>query len=142
MNITDIRDESDYIESIGKKAASEAINRAMVEVAEQDKLGAIGQAQANREKEIKVKENEAESSKVEKKQRRMSEFCSAARDYRLHRRAEADRERAIRVAENQAEAVKDELPKPTNVFLLSRKRRKLWQGRMTPRHRLPNPTLS
>ncbi len=32
VNITDITDESDYIESIGKKAASEAINQARVDV--------------------------------------------------------------------------------------------------------------
>ncbi|MCP4157646.1 MAG: flotillin family protein, partial [bacterium] len=44
VNITDITDESDYIESIGKKAASEAINKAKVDVADQQKLGAIGQA--------------------------------------------------------------------------------------------------
>ena len=67
VNITDITDESDYIESIGKKAASEAINRAKVDVAEQEKSGAIGQAEANREKEIRVAENVAESEKGRKK---------------------------------------------------------------------------
>ena len=67
VNITDITDESDYIESIGKKAAAEAINRARVDVAEQDKSGAIGQAEANREKEIRVAENVAESEKGRKK---------------------------------------------------------------------------
>jgi len=36
VNITDITDESTYIESIGKKAASEAINKAIVDVAEQE----------------------------------------------------------------------------------------------------------
>lgn len=66
VNITDITDESTYIESIGKKAASEAINRAMVDVAEQDKVGAIGQAEANREKEIRVAQNVAESDKGQK----------------------------------------------------------------------------
>ncbi|PKL34525.1 MAG: flotillin, partial [Spirochaetae bacterium HGW-Spirochaetae-10] len=39
VNITDITDSSDYIESIGKKAAAEAINRAKIDVAEQDKIG-------------------------------------------------------------------------------------------------------
>ena len=56
VNITDITDESDYISSIGKKAASEAINKAKVDVAEQDKLGAIGEAEANRERQIRVAE--------------------------------------------------------------------------------------
>ena len=56
VNITDITDESDYIESIGKKAASEAINQAKVDVAVQNKHGSIGEAQAMREQEIKVAE--------------------------------------------------------------------------------------
>lgn len=61
VNITDITDESDYIESIGKKAAAEAINQAKVDVAEQTKFGAIGEAQAMREQEIRVAEAMAEA---------------------------------------------------------------------------------
>ncbi len=56
VNITDITDASEYISSIGKKAASEAINQAKVDVAEQNKHGAIGEANAVREQEIKVAE--------------------------------------------------------------------------------------
>lgn len=67
VNITDITDESDYIESIGKKAASEAINKAKVDVAEQDKLGAIGEAEANKVRTIRVAENLAEAEKGKKK---------------------------------------------------------------------------
>jgi flotillin len=67
VNITDITDESDYIGSIGKKAASEAINKAKVDVAEQEKFGAIGTAEANREKDIRVAENVASAEKGRKK---------------------------------------------------------------------------
>jgi flotillin len=67
VNITDITDESNYIESIGKKAAAEAINRAKVDVAEQEKSGAIGEAEAVREREIRVAENMAQSEKGRKK---------------------------------------------------------------------------
>lgn len=67
VNITDITDESDYIDSIGKKAASEAINRAKVDVAEQRKMGAIGESEADREKDIRVAENVADSEKGKKK---------------------------------------------------------------------------
>ena len=66
VNITDITDTSEYIESIGKKAASEAINKAVVDVAENEKMGAIGQADANREKDIRVAENVAEAEKGRK----------------------------------------------------------------------------
>jgi len=67
VNITDITDESGYIDSIGKKAAAEAINQAKIDVAEQEKFGAIGQAEALKVKEIRVAENTAESEKGQKK---------------------------------------------------------------------------
>ena len=44
VNIRDITDESGYIEAIGKRAAAEAINRAKVEVAQQERDGAMGEA--------------------------------------------------------------------------------------------------
>jgi flotillin len=67
VNITDITDESTYIESIGKKAASEAINRAKVDVAENVKIGNIGEAEAHREMTIRVAENVASAEKGKKK---------------------------------------------------------------------------
>ncbi|MFN8392526.1 MAG: SPFH domain-containing protein [Bdellovibrionota bacterium] len=54
VNVTDITDESGYIDSIGKKAASTAINQAKVDVAEQEKRGEIGRAEAERERRIQV----------------------------------------------------------------------------------------
>lgn len=107
VNITDITDESDYIESIGKKAASEAVNRAKVDVAEQDKLGAIGESNATREKEIRVAENIAEAEKGKKKaeaDRRI--FVQQQETQAAIGEAEAHRERDIRVSENLAEAEK------------------------------------
>ncbi|HZJ23513.1 MAG TPA: SPFH domain-containing protein [Anaerolineales bacterium] len=61
VNITDITDASNYISSIGKKAASEAINQAKIDVAQQTRHGAIGEANAVREQEIKVAEAMAEA---------------------------------------------------------------------------------
>jgi flotillin len=107
VNITDITDESDYIESIGKKAAAEAINKAKVDVAEQAKLGAIGEAQANRERSIRVAEHTAESEKGQKKaeaDRRI--FVQQQETVATVGEAEANRERSIRVAENLAQAEK------------------------------------
>ena len=67
VNITDITDESDYIESIGKKAAAEAINKAKVDVAKEQKVGAIGEAENNRDMVVSVRENAAEAEKGKKK---------------------------------------------------------------------------
>lgn len=54
VNITDIHDESGYIEALGKEAASKAINDAKVTVAQKDRDGAIGSANAVQEQRIKV----------------------------------------------------------------------------------------
>ena len=107
VNITDITDGSDYIESIGKKAAAEAINQARIDVAEQEKVGAIGQAQATKEKEIRVAENIAESEKGKKKaeaERRV--YVQQQETSATIGEAEANREKEIRVAENVAESEK------------------------------------
>ncbi|MCB1135164.1 MAG: flotillin family protein [Chlamydiia bacterium] len=54
VNVTDITDESGYIESIGRKAVATAVNQAKVDVAEQEKSGAIGAAAAEQEQRIQV----------------------------------------------------------------------------------------
>jgi flotillin len=56
VNIKDIDDESGYIKALGQKAASEAINQARIDVAEQERKGQIGVAEAEKEKEIGVAE--------------------------------------------------------------------------------------
>ena len=61
VNIRDITDESGYIEAIGKKAAAEAINKAKVEVAQQDKLGEIGKTDAEKEQRVKTANLESEA---------------------------------------------------------------------------------
>ena len=66
VNIADITDESDYIESIGKKAASTAVEQARIDVANAQRDGAIGQAKADRAKEIEVAQNTAEAEKGRK----------------------------------------------------------------------------
>jgi len=107
VNITDITDESTYIESIGKKSAAEAINRAIIDVAEQEKLGAIGQAHANRDKDVSVAETEAEAAKGRKKaEAEQRIFVQQQESSAAIGEAEANREMAIRLAENEAEAAK------------------------------------
>ncbi len=66
VNIADITDESDYIDSIGKKAAATAVEQARVDVANAERDGAIGAAKADRAREIEVAENEAEAEKGRK----------------------------------------------------------------------------
>jgi flotillin len=56
VNVTDIRDESGYIEALGKEAAAKAINDAKKSVAEQNRFGEIGKAEADRDKDIRIAE--------------------------------------------------------------------------------------
>ncbi|MEF2231303.1 MAG: SPFH domain-containing protein [Pseudodesulfovibrio sp.] len=107
VNITDITDESGYIDSIGKKAAAEAINQAKVDVAEQNKVGAIGEASANKEKDIRVAENLAQSEKGQKQAEADKRiFVQQQEATASIGEADANREMEIRVAENLAQAVK------------------------------------
>ncbi|MGD9931613.1 MAG: flotillin family protein [Mangrovibacterium sp.] len=54
VNVTDINDESGYIEALGKEAAAKAINDAKKSVAEKNRDGEIGQADAHQEQRVQV----------------------------------------------------------------------------------------
>ena len=61
VNVTDIRDESGYIEALGKEAAAKAINDAKKSVAEQNRYGEIGKAEADRDKDIRIAETQRDT---------------------------------------------------------------------------------
>ncbi len=54
VNVTDINDESGYIEALGKEAAAKAINDAKKSVAEKMRDGEIGQAVAHQDQRTQV----------------------------------------------------------------------------------------
>jgi len=54
VNVTDINDESGYIQALGKEAAAKAINDAKKTVAEKNRDGSIGEANAVRDQRIQV----------------------------------------------------------------------------------------
>lgn len=54
VNVTDIHDESGYIKALGQEAAAKAINEAKVKVAKEERTGAIGQADADKERRTQV----------------------------------------------------------------------------------------
>ncbi|HRW21675.1 MAG TPA: SPFH domain-containing protein [Bacteroidales bacterium] len=61
VNVTDINDESGYIEALGKEAAAKAINDAKKSVAEKDRDGSIGQANAHKDERIQVSRANADA---------------------------------------------------------------------------------
>jgi flotillin len=54
VNVVDIKDESGYIDALGKEAAAKAINDAKKSVAEKNRDGSIGEANALRDQRIEV----------------------------------------------------------------------------------------
>ena len=120
VNITDITDESGYIDAIGQKAASQAIQEARGDVADNEKMGETRVASAERDKAIQVanarKEQsigtrEAERDKsirvadLEKEQtigERSAEFLREAEV------KEAERQMRVSVADADASAIEGE----------------------------------
>ncbi len=65
VNVTDISDESGYISALGKEAAAKAINDAKISVAEANRSGDIGEANAKREQRIQVSLADSEAIRGE-----------------------------------------------------------------------------
>ncbi|MDH3591365.1 MAG: SPFH domain-containing protein, partial [Planctomycetota bacterium] len=120
VNITDITDDSGYIEAIGRKAAATAVQQAEIDVADQHKKGAVGVAQANRAKDIDVsiavkerdvgtkeadKERVIQVANLDKESRVGEERANAERDAKI---ADAERSKRVAVAEANATAVEGE----------------------------------
>lgn len=106
VNITDITDESGYIDAIGKRAASEAINKARIEVAEEERKGGTGEAEARKEQRIAVSQAEALAQSGEAdadKQRRIA--VTQAEAQAQSGEADADRQRRIAIKQAEAEAM-------------------------------------
>lgn len=99
VNITDITDESEYIESIGKKASATAVNQAKVDVAEQEKQGDIGKALAEKERRVSVASFNAEAVKGENESKAEIALTNATLAEQ-----EAEATRRSQVAKQQAEA--------------------------------------
>jgi flotillin len=62
-NIRDIKDQSGYIDALGREAAAKAINDAQIKVAQENQRGAIGRAEAEREQAIRVANAQAEAKR-------------------------------------------------------------------------------
>ena len=109
VNITDITDESGYIAAIGQRAAAGAINKAKVDVAEEQRKGSIGAAEANKLERVAVAKAEAEAASGEAdadRERRIAvkqaEAAAAAGE------ADADRDRRIAVKQADSTATQGE----------------------------------
>jgi flotillin len=106
VNIRDITDESGYIQAIGQRAAAEAINRAKVEVAQQVRDGATGEAIAVREKTVSVASEEAAAIEGQKQAEQRQRIAVAAFEAQAKTgEAEARRNQEIAIAERAAETV-------------------------------------
>ncbi|MBN8626313.1 MAG: flotillin family protein [Planctomycetes bacterium] len=120
VNITDITDEAGYIDAIGQKAASQAIQQARGDVAEQEKLGetrvaealrdrTIQVSNASRDKEIGMKEAMRAQlirlAELEKEQKIGEQTAAYQRDVQIK---DAEREMRVRTADANAKAIEGE----------------------------------
>ena len=99
VNVTDIKDESGYIEALGQEAAATAINAAKVKVAEQEKIGEIGRAEAQKETRIRTSAANAAAVSGENEARVAIANSDAER-----REREAEAQRRAVAAEKVAQA--------------------------------------
>ncbi len=124
VNVTDIKDESGYIEALGKEAAAKAINDARQSVAEKNRDGSIGEANASQDERTQVAALNAQAKIGE---------ANATRDERIKMadanasaqagEAEADRMKRIKVADANATAVEGENESRITVAQSEAKRR-------------------
>ena len=106
VNIRDITDESGYIVAIGQRAAAEAIQRAKVEVAEQERDGATGEAIANREKIVNVSREQASAVEGRKQAEQTQRIAVAALEaHAITGEVESKRNQEIALAEREAETI-------------------------------------
>ena len=99
VNVTDIKDESGYIEALGQEAAATAINAAKVKVAEQEKIGEIGRAEAQKETRIRTSAANADAVAGENEAKVAIANSDAER-----REREAEAQRRAVAAEKVAQA--------------------------------------
>lgn len=103
VNVTDINDESGYIDALGKEAAAKVINDAKKSVAEKNRDGSIGEANANKDERIQVAAANSEAIDGENK----SKVLVSQSNARL-REAEAEANRIAQSAEFIAQAKANE----------------------------------
>jgi|TARA_B100001250_G_scaffold412502_1_gene443885 flotillin len=104
VNIQDITDESGYIQALGKEASSRAINDAKVQVAERERDGNIGEADAQRDQRVQVSAAQATAVEGENLAK-----VKVAESDALRREREAEAERMASAAEKvkQAQALEE-----------------------------------
>jgi flotillin len=94
VNVTDITDESGYLDALGKEAAAKAVNDAKRSVAEQNRDGEIGQANAQQAQRVQVAAANAAAIEGENEAR-----VAVAQSEALRREREAESLRLATAAE-------------------------------------------
>ena len=104
VNLTDITDESGYIDALGKEAAAKAINDAKKSVAEKNRDGSIGEAQAKKVQRIQVAHADAEAIQGENDAKAQIAISNATL---REKEAEAKRIEVTAQKTQQAKAMED-----------------------------------
>ena len=147
VNVTDITDENGYIDALGKEATAGAKNDALRMVAEKEKEGAIGQANARKEQRIQVAaaNSEAQIGEADAQMKQRIQVAKAdseavegennakitvANSNADRRKAEAEAERIAMSAEkiNEAETLRASYEAQKNAELARAEKKKATQA--------------
>src|SRR5687768_2369236 len=104
VNITDITDESGYIDAIGQKAASLAIQQARGDVADNVKMGEIRVTSAEREKSVQVanaRKEQAIGTRTAEREQAVSIATLEREQAVAEKQAAFEREASVKDAERQ-----------------------------------------
>lgn len=109
VNVTDIKDESGYIEALGKEAAAKAINEAKISVAEQEKIGETGKALADRERDVQIAETHRDRDvQIANTNKNREVSIAVAQKDEAIGKAEAARDTRVKTSEANAIAIQGE----------------------------------
>jgi flotillin len=136
VNVQDITDASGYIDALGQEAAARAINEAKIKVANQERDGNIGAAEAEREKRIRVsaahanavqgeneaavqiansnasrRENEAEADRIGTAAEKVASAKALQESYKAEETAERQRAKREEAAQSATIIVQAEIEK-------------------------------
>lgn len=105
VNVTDINDESGYIIALGREAAAKAINDAKISVAQADRSGSIGSANAEMEMRVSVAKSNSQAVEGENESRaRIAESDAVRREREAESLKRATAAENIQTARSQEES--------------------------------------
>ena len=103
-NITDIKDESGYIEALGRKAEAEVLNKAKRDVAAHNREGNVGEKEEQMQEQMTINEKDREQREAVARSRNLAETAEAREKAKAAaEQSEIDKDKCAKIAKANAE---------------------------------------